>query len=728
MKNNDLYDFSGNGFISLRLLSSVNRFFAAVLTLGLCVVSLHRSAMAQTYPHWNTAGPGVYEGNAAAATPFVASPQALYAVASAPNGTAIVARWTECDNWSNSVIDDDNNFFITNGPVGMTLHSNYLYVVGGVLQVGGTNTSIARFNLNTGTWAALSDSFPAVSLLSLSNGVTSGPFPSTIAVDSSNRIYVGFDARFTNASLETEVVDILDVSTNDGASWQTVGNGMLTSGSLTSGSYWYEPQVTALHADGTNLYVGGEFSGGDGVASQGVIMWDGNNWHALNGGDGVGPLTGGHGAYAANLPNTVNAIVSIGTNIYVSGAFTSPQEGLARFSNVTGGSLETGDPVEYVFQPDSFEWGGVGLAVNQGNLYFGIANGANDTLAVLSNPTADTISSNDWAVIGGTTDTQVLGINSLIAASNGDCVFVDGDFSGTNQLYQLVTASESSRTSAITDDVWDSGTHTSTLSFSGTPGSTCDLYYSPDLTNWTWIETTTLWGGTNGYADSSSPTPLYYQLSNTCNVSVPFQVDIQFGETDVMTNKSGPAAIGNTYDYWNPCTLSDSPPAPNDSGLVEQWSCKDIFQNSTEITVGIYELSGDEPSGSAEDISTDPLLNGSFLPPAGGTMGVQIGGLASGSYDIYLYATGPEGGSPLQRDNSTFMIESGASNASDWPDGLTTSSGTTWSENTYVEGNQYVVFSGVEIASGTPIMFSISNTAFDEPVINGIQVVPHGSW
>lgn len=82
--------------------------------------------------------------------------------------------------------------------------------------------------------------------------------------------------------------------------WNHVGNGG------TPGTASLNGAVTALHADGTDLYVGGLFTGAGGVAGADYIAkWNGSAW------SGFAPLNGG-----------VNAIAFADGRLFVGGAFT----------------------------------------------------------------------------------------------------------------------------------------------------------------------------------------------------------------------------------------------------------------------------------------------------------------------------------------------------------------------------------------------------------------------
>ena len=70
--------------------------------------------------------------------------------------------------------------------------------------------------------------------------------------------------------------------------------------------------VTAMLADGTNLYVGGTFKRAGKVAAHGIVRWDGTTWAALGSG------LGGHNGFFS-----VQTIARLGHQVFVGGEFTS---------------------------------------------------------------------------------------------------------------------------------------------------------------------------------------------------------------------------------------------------------------------------------------------------------------------------------------------------------------------------------------------------------------------
>jgi len=105
------------------------------------------------------------------------------------------------------------------------------------------------------------------------------------------------------------------------------------------------------------------------------------------------------------------------------------------------------------------------------------------------------------------------------------------------------------------------------------------------------------------------------------------------------------------------------------------------------------------------------MLDG-FLASGGGEDWQLIMHMPVGYYDIYLYAAGPDGhGGEL---GSTFSINGNVKS---------TLTGTYYI-NTYVEGNQYVVYRNVYCQYGSLWINVHSNNA---TVANGIQIVFHSS-
>ncbi len=112
--------------------------------------------------------------------------------------------------------------------------------------------------------------------------------------------------------------------------------------------------VTAIAVDGSNVYIGGEFTEVDGLPVTNIAHWNGSSWNAL--GAGI-PKTG-------FFDPTINAIAVDNGNVYVGGLFS------------TAGNIS----VSNIARWDGTAWSALGagvdgsiqdIAIDQGNVYVG---------------------------------------------------------------------------------------------------------------------------------------------------------------------------------------------------------------------------------------------------------------------------------------------------------------------------------------------------------------------
>ena len=214
-------------------------------------------------PGWDFP-PDIYPMTGATPKSIVAGNGVVY------TADSVVSQWTESDGWRD--LSDP----------GSGLQFNRLFLKGDTLYGAGLfqnpeDSSVSSFvykcDLTTGTWSQVGDLLPETPLIQC------------IAVDASDRVYVGFGAYVDEEGFgqNTEMLKQWDSEAHD---WVTVGNG-----------FYAEPDkfflsfegVTALAVDGNDLYVGGSFSGGmnnpgytpEEVDSQAFIKWDGTRWIAV---------------------------------------------------------------------------------------------------------------------------------------------------------------------------------------------------------------------------------------------------------------------------------------------------------------------------------------------------------------------------------------------------------------------------------------------------------------
>lgn len=90
----------------------------------------------------------------------------------------------------------------------------------------------------------------------------------------------------------------LNIVRYDGVDWQPMGSGVNTN-------------VYAISLVGSDVYVGGTFTNASGVAANRIARWDGANWNAVGGG------VTGSGSYS------VSSLAAIGPNLYAGGTFTN---------------------------------------------------------------------------------------------------------------------------------------------------------------------------------------------------------------------------------------------------------------------------------------------------------------------------------------------------------------------------------------------------------------------
>jgi len=243
----------------------------------------------------------------------------------------------------------------------------------------------------------------------------------------------------------------------DGTNWSALGNGGAGQGSIGCCS------VSSIATDGSNLYVGGNFSnvnnyGTSLTAADGIAMWDGANWSAL-GSDGAGD---------GSLGCWVDDIAVSGNDLFVAGCFKDV--------NNHGVTLTAAD---YVAKWDCANWSALGsngsgdgsfkfgsvvdsIVVNSGNVYvagaFTDVDNAGTVLAA-----ADYVAKWDganWSALGsdgagsGSLNNKVNAI-----AVSGNNVYVGGLFLDVNNAGTVLTAADRIAK-------WD-GTNWSALSSNG---------------------------------------------------------------------------------------------------------------------------------------------------------------------------------------------------------------------------------------------------------------------
>ncbi len=189
---------------------------------------------------------------------------------------------------------------------GSSITVNALAVIGNDLYVGGQFTTagggaasnIARWNLATSTWSAVT------------SGVNNGTlFPGVRALAvSGTDLYVG--GGFSVAG---------GVTANNVAKW----NGSSWSALVSSSNNGVSDTAFALAVSGTDVYIGGRFLGPVGTF---IVKWDGSNWSALPG-----------------YPSSdITAVRVIGSDVYAGGTGGSFDPHLAKWNGSTWSALGSG--------------------------------------------------------------------------------------------------------------------------------------------------------------------------------------------------------------------------------------------------------------------------------------------------------------------------------------------------------------------------------------------------
>lgn len=255
-----------------------------------------------------------------------------------------------------------------------------LYVGGAFEKAGATAAAnIARWNGSA--WSALGSG-------------TNGAVNALQAIGSD--VYVG--GTFTTAGNLT----VNGIARLAGTTWSALGSGVVNQAA--------KGTIYALASDGTNLYIGGQFTAVNGLTVSGVASWNGTAWSALGGGTGAQGI--------------VYALVTDGPNLYIGGTFSAVNGvaavNVARWSggswSAIGGITNPGS-VAYVY----------GLTVAGGTLYAAGNFTAADGIAV---ERVARWNGSTWSAIGGVSGAwATLGeARAFALAPVGGGVLVGGSF------------------------------------------------------------------------------------------------------------------------------------------------------------------------------------------------------------------------------------------------------------------------------------------------------------
>lgn len=185
-------------------------------------------------------------------------------------------------------------------------------------------------------------------------------------------------------------------------------------------------------------------------------------------------------------------------------------------------------------------------------------------------------------------------------------------------------------------------------------------------------------------------------------------LNVQFG-TDASGEKTGGAAIGESLDdFWNLYSRDNGRGGFRQSGTLSPvyWANGAM----APVSIDVENAPGAWPNG-----LKDPMM-GLYLYPLGGgpDVSLTVRDLPAGRYTILAYG---HGGPPAEQ-NTVFELNAagvdyGRRATSDKPE---------WAEVDWVEGRQYVGFTGVLVAGGEPVVIRARPGSGGLGFINGLQL------
>jgi hypothetical protein len=201
-------------------------------------------------------------------------------------------------------------------------------------------------------------------------------------------------------------------------------------------------------------------------------------------------------------------------------------------------------------------------------------------------------------------------------------------------------------------------------------------------------------------------------------------INVQFSANEYYGGV-GPAAVQfsnpeqHVQDRWNVFSGASG------ASAVGTYQLFDVNQDCTEVQLVV--MNGGNPTYTFSQPPANGancgMLRGAITGSTFEQTWVELANVPSGTYDLYLYGTGgmvDMGFGPVPW-GTRFELYHPTMDPQD------TSFGVGWDINSWVEGNQYVVYRGIQMDEGDYIIVIVEPdenvSPYTPPVINGLQLV-----
>jgi hypothetical protein len=356
------------------------------------------------------------------------------------------------------------------------------------------------------------------------NGLATPPITVSCIGQANNSIYVGGLLTAAGKTLVNRIARW------DGANWNDVGGGTMGGSSGAN-------RVLAIAGQGSDVYVGGTFTGVGGISVSNIAHWDGFNWWNM----GVG------------FDSTVGALAVSGNFVYAGGGFTNVMDPFP-FT------------VNHIAMWDGFNWYNLGSGVNANGTVNAIAVSGNlvyvgGTFTNASGVTANRIAVWDggsWASLGTGTQNGLNG-TVLALAINGSDVYVGGTFTnaGTTVVRGIAKWNGTSWSGLGSGATGTSAAEVRALAFGGDG----KLYCCGRFTNMSGVAASSIarWDGTKWEALGSgffADTAIVRGIGLAIQGNDVYAVGTFVGAG--LTDSSGIARWNDTIDFTPPLTMKFS--------------------------------------------------------------------------------------------------------------------------------------------------------------------------